>query len=164
MLLWSSARLGIADAKHYVLPFRWLVPFGFVGLAWAAASGILKFGDAVLGGAIATLMLASVAIWHQRRSGADGLGFGDIVLGAAIGIWVGAAAAAIVVTIGALLGLATAFVRTASGLPCWPIANPHSDKEALPFGLFLCVAVVGFWFWALPGRLAELGLLQRGPF
>jgi leader peptidase (prepilin peptidase)/N-methyltransferase len=104
------------------------------GHDWLAALGVAALAAALCGGA---LYIVREAFYRLR--GFDGLGFGDVKLGATAGIWLGWQQFPFAVLMAATGALAYVVWRTAAdGL--WP-----KDRR-IPFAAFLAPAVWMCWY------------------
>jgi leader peptidase (prepilin peptidase) / N-methyltransferase len=112
------------------------------GHDWLAALGAAALAAALCGGA---LYIVREAFYRLR--GFDGLGFGDVKLGATAGIWLGWEQFPFAVLIAATGALAYVVWRTAAD-GIWP-----KDRR-IPFAAFLAPAI---WLcWLLSRRLSAL--------
>jgi leader peptidase (prepilin peptidase)/N-methyltransferase len=113
-----------------------------LGSDWLAAVAAAAFAAALCGGALYVVREA-----FYRLRGFDGLGFGDVKLGATAGIWLGWEQFPLAVLVAATGALAYVGWRTAAdGL--WPM-----DRR-IPFAAFLAPAI---WLcWLLSRRFAAL--------
>jgi leader peptidase (prepilin peptidase)/N-methyltransferase len=109
---------------------------------WLAALGAAALAAALCGGA---LYIVREAFYRLR--GFDGLGFGDVKLGATAGIWLGWEEFPFAVLMAATGALAYVLWRTAAD-GAWP-----KDRR-IPFAAFLAPAI---WLcWLLSRRLTAL--------
>lgn len=102
--------LALVDYRHFVLPDVISLPLLIAGFIVAAAGGMPRLGDAVIGAVVGFAAFTAVAWLYRRARGRDGLGLGDAKLLGAIGAWVGwvelpaivllASVAALIVAIG----------------------------------------------------------------
>jgi prepilin signal peptidase PulO-like enzyme (type II secretory pathway) len=77
-------------------------------------------------------MMAAGKLWYRRHSGKDGLGWGDVKLVAALGLWMGTELA-----LSVALAAALALGWTAAARPA---------NRRLPFGPFLTVGAIAVGF------------------
>lgn len=140
------ALLGIAviDLKKLVIPDLLIVVVAFTGwfAAFSAANQTRALADATAGMVAAGLLVAVVRLYFRQYRGIEGLGWGDVKLSAAGGVWSGWYLTGPMLLVAALGGIATAMIM-AKGLP--------DRRTAFPFGPGLClgiafVAVVPFGF------------------
>jgi leader peptidase (prepilin peptidase)/N-methyltransferase len=152
----ASTALGVlmiagadVDARTYLLPDT--VTWGAVGVGiaaapllaaadpWLAVSGALvrAFGTAV----VLELLRRSYARMRRR----EGLGFGDVKLGAAVGAWLPLDAIPLCFGLAASAALVAVIVAHLRG-------QSIAAATKLPFGAFLCPALwLVFYASALPG-------------
>lgn len=91
-----------ADLAWLVVPDVYSLTLAVLALA---APWRLTITDTLLGAAVCGGLLALLAALWRWRSGADGLGFGDVKLAAAIGGLVGAETGLIAITVSAALAI-----------------------------------------------------------
>lgn len=116
-------KLVIIDLKHYLLPNKYVFPFGLCGLTfhtvafWSLNHWPDLFLAALLGGALLYIVRA-LANKHYKK---DTLGLGDVKLIAASGLWLGTEYIFFAISIGALAGamhgLIIASAKKKSGNP-----------------------------------------------
>ena len=147
--------IAITDASRYIIPNQ--LTGAAVALALLRAGAIGPEADwraviwvALRAAAIALPFLALMA-GYRRWRGRDGLGLGDVKLAAVAGAWLG------LVTIFAVIELATLAALGAYVLSGVIRKRPLKATAFLPFGLFLASAI---WI----GWLAEAVLDQRSVF
>lgn len=124
---WLLLPLAWLDWRHLWLPDRLVLPLALAGLAFG---GLLAASlvDRIIGGLAGWAALSLIALTYRLARGREGLGQGDPKLLGAIGLWLGWAPLAPVLTLAAALGIAAALAR---GL---------SSKDSLPFGTMLSMA------------------------
>lgn len=123
------------DARTMRLPDATNAAIFALGLAASLALGRVPPLDGLLAAAAGGGLLLAVALAFRARRGVDGLGLGDVKLVAAAGPWVGLEGLApmlLLGSIGALAFVAARRMRT----------GPVALAERLPFGPFLCAAIV----------------------
>ena len=101
------AVLAVIDLRHYLLPNRYVFPFGLLGLIFHAGVGftLLPLDQVVMGGLLGAGLLLAVRYggnWYYKQ---ESLGLGDVKLMGAAGLWLGPQALTIALTLGALAGL-----------------------------------------------------------
>lgn len=136
-LFWILAVVVVrSDLDRYLIPDEASLALAAAGLAFAALDapdGMAEaLGAAVLQGAAAFAVFFAIRTGYRAWRGHDGLGFGDVKLAGALGVWLdfGAQAAALqVAAVAALVVVAVARLagRTAAG-------------TAVPFGAFMAPA------------------------
>ena len=122
--------LAAMDAAWRWLPHEWTGGLALLGLAAASTQGGLP--AALLGAALGGGALLALRTWWRWRHGTEGLGFGDVTLGAAIGTHAGPELVAWVLLGAALSGLA------AEGLSRFRRATARSRRPGIAFGTHLC--------------------------
>jgi leader peptidase (prepilin peptidase)/N-methyltransferase len=141
---WVSLVLGLIDLEHQILPDVMTYPSIVFGLACSFFGGFASFPQALLGAAVGAALPALVILIYKLWRGVEGMGWGDVkylsAIGAVVGVfdclWVLVVAA----VVGAVVGVALILVGRGSG------------KTALPFGTFLALAVL-LWFYLPAGWL-----------
>ena len=110
--------------------------------AWAAGAGpFWASGLAILQGLVCGGVLLLLREGFYRIRNVDGLGLGDVKLGAVAGIWLGWELFAVAVTLAAFLALI--FVAG------WAARRGAWDRtRQIPFGAFLAPAVWACWYLA----------------
>lgn len=117
-----------------------------------AVEGLARGGLALAGLVLAVdLALSAGLLWlvreaFHRRRGVDALGFGDVKLAGALGLWLGAGDFALALLVASLAGLGLAGVAALNG-------RPVGRATKLPFGALLAPA--GFAVWRLVGPAIE---------
>jgi leader peptidase (prepilin peptidase)/N-methyltransferase len=126
------------DLARMILP-DWLnALLGAIGLVQALWLDEPTLIDALLGGLFAGALMWAVALAYRRWRGVDGLGFGDVKLGAAGALWSGVAG------VGPMLLAATA--SCAAVLLLRAARGEAIDAGArFPFGPFLAFGVFAAW-------------------
>jgi len=138
-LLFCLLALGFADWRHMVLPDPAMAALALGAVAWALIGGAVEAGDMLIGGAAGGGVFWLLAVLYRRLRGREGLGFGDVKLMAAAGLWVGWQGLPGVALIGALATLAAALAPSLlRGQRLDPLAR-------LPFGPALCFALWFVW-------------------
>jgi leader peptidase (prepilin peptidase) / N-methyltransferase len=135
--------IAITDAGRYIIPNELtgaafalaLLRAGMAGpdAGWAAAMW------AVLRAAVIALPFLALMIGYRRWRGRDGLGLGDIKLAAVAGAWLN------LVTIFAVVELATLSALGAYFASGYLQKRPLKATAFLPFGLFLAPAIWMGW-------------------
>lgn len=109
-----------------------VVRLGGAGESWQSELVLLLVDGALCGGAFLVIREA-----FFRIRGYDGMGFGDVKLAAASGLFVGMQGFAWSVLAASALGLIVALVL--------PVLRPGRKLERLPFGAFLAPACWSIW-------------------
>jgi leader peptidase (prepilin peptidase)/N-methyltransferase len=144
----AMSAIAVEDARRLRVRDSLNVFAAVIGLAtiWAEAVSA-GFGSlAVLGGAALAAVLCGGALYVVREAfyrlrGFDGLGFGDVKLGATAGIWLGWEQFPLAVLVAATGALAYVGWRTAAE-GAWP-----RDRR-IPFGAFLAPTIWLCWFFS----------------
>lgn len=131
LLGWLLLALIALDSEHYWLPDRITLPLLALGIAFGLGSP----GERLLGATIAGGLLLALALGYRRWKGRDGLGLGDVKLGAALGAWLGPLLIGPLFGFAALLGLALA-------------AGRRTAVPRIPFGACLGVAAFPLWLYS----------------
>lgn len=137
--------LAVFDAHYGLLYDRILLPLAVIGLVLEAL-GFLEAGwaDSCLAAGTAGLFFCLL-----RFSSGGGVGWGDIKLAAAIGLWLGIRGTAAAVALAIVLGGFAA---------CIMLTRGYEGKDALPFGPFLSVGAYAAyilgdslwnWYWEM---------------
>lgn len=143
MVFWISVR----DVRDFIIPdgpVACILLLAFAAHladptnAWSVALPSLVLSAVVCGGAL--LLVREV---FYRHRGFDGIGFGDVKLGAACGAWVGMEGFAWAVFIASATGLAL--------IAALSLLKPERSIERLPFGALLAPASWLLWTSGLPG-------------
>jgi leader peptidase (prepilin peptidase) / N-methyltransferase len=139
------------DARHYLIPDVLSLPAIPAGLLAsgnvvdAAASGLVD-GDNVIGaiaGGVSLYLLRAVYFYLRRR---EGLGFGDVKLGAAGGAWTGWQNLSVLFLLASALALS--FIVTRTLLTRAPLLG----TAKVPFGAFLASSIWLIWLLDAWGR------------
>ncbi|MBW8892033.1 MAG: prepilin peptidase [Burkholderiales bacterium] len=109
----SLLAAALIDAKTLKLPDVLIVMIGVAGAILAASRSMTQLAQGVIVAIFAFALLQGVRWAFRVRRGHDGLGFGDVLLIAALGLWLGAATAWAVALAGAIGLLGIAIVRPA---------------------------------------------------
>jgi leader peptidase (prepilin peptidase)/N-methyltransferase len=130
--------LAVIDLHKLILPNRLNLLLAATGAAQTLLLGAPAPVDAALGAGAGALVLILVATAFRRWRGIDGLGYGDVKLVAASGIWIGWQALPLMLSIASTSALVFLAARA--------IANRKFDRLArLPFGPFLGLGTLLSW-------------------
>lgn len=135
LLGWMLSALAILDARHFWLPDRLTLPLAGLGLTVGLYGGGAELWDRAIGAAAGYGVIVAIAWSYRAARGREGIGLGDAKLLGAIGAWTGWALLPIVMLVASLAGLGWALSRSVAG-------RKLSSDSALPFGTFLCLAVL----------------------
>jgi prepilin signal peptidase PulO-like enzyme (type II secretory pathway) len=140
-VLWWIATVVVVrwDLSRFIIPDTASAAIAGLGLFSAAGIGRVEETDgriaaltaAALGGAVAFALFWLTAQLYRRASGRDGLGFGDVKLAGACGVWLGYADQAMALEVAAVAALAVVVLARRG--------RPERDL-AVPFGAFLAPA------------------------
>ncbi|SFT52460.1 leader peptidase (prepilin peptidase) / N-methyltransferase [Selenomonas sp. GACV-9] len=126
-------RLACIDRQLGVLPNRWVLLLA-VSAVYPLGCGLVDFAAAVQGS-----VCGGGALWFLRCLSRSGIGWGDVKLTAAMGLWLGWQAMAVALGVAFFLG------GIVAGILVLRAAYRPSDK--LPFGPFLAMGFFGaYWF------------------
>lgn len=126
------------DLDHQIIPDVITLPGIPLALLASLMLPEVRLRDAALGVLAGGGSLYLVALVYQRLTGAEGMGGGDIKLLAMIGALVGWQGVLFTIFFSSALG-------TLAGLT-YIIATRRSAKARIPFGPFLAVGAVAYWF------------------
>ena len=165
VLCWLLLGLACMDAETYLLPDIFTLPGLALGILYAGLTGS-PVRVAVLQSLLSALaiggVLLGVALVYKLVRRRDGMGLGDVKLGALLGAWLGwelaGVALFLAIIVAALAGIGWAMTCKASsgGVPAWTVpiknadllegasetkqAQPAEEPLRLPFGAFLASA------------------------
>lgn len=132
------AALAREDLRRMILP-DWLnALLALAGLAQSLALGDPEPWDAIAGGIVAGGLMLAIAVFYRHARGVDGLGYGDVKLAAAGGVWTGLAG------IGPMLLVASASAGAVIALRA-ARAGKLDPSTRHPFGPWLALGVFGAW-------------------
>jgi leader peptidase (prepilin peptidase) / N-methyltransferase len=151
LLGWTMLAIAAVDARHYIIPDALSLPAIPAGLMASgtfidAAGGGLVNVDNVIGaiaGGASLYVLRAVYFYLRRR---EGLGFGDVKLGAAAGAWTGWQNLSVVFLLASTLALSFIVAQTILR------RAPLSNTAKVPFGAFLAAAIWLIWLLDAYGR------------
>ena len=140
-LIWVS----VVDFQRYIIPDA--------AVALLAAGGAFRIWqtgvdplDPVLAAFVWPAAFWSVAAAFHRFRGMSGLGFGDVKLAGALGLWVGLEGMVAVVLTASLGGIAVLLLGHATGRVRRPV-----DAAAIAFGPYLCLSAWAVWLQGTGG-------------
>jgi leader peptidase (prepilin peptidase)/N-methyltransferase len=137
---WGLLLLLALDLEHYWLPDAIVLPLLALGLlAGPAQLADRALAAALLGGGLLVLRLGFAAV-----RGREGLGLGDVKLGAAIGAWLSPLLIGPFLLLSALVGLWLA----------WAVRR-RTGRVQVPFGAAMAVAAFPLWLWLAGARRLE---------
>lgn len=116
-------RLALYDLKHMRLPNIYVYLFALCGLLFHAITAFFYLDEVevILGGALAFILLYVIRLISSHLYKREALGFGDVKLLAAAGLWLGPLGFSYALTLGAfcvvIYGLLTAlFIKIRTGI------------------------------------------------
>jgi len=130
--------LSVIDFRRGILPNTLTLLLGFSGLLQSVTIGRPTPLDALVGSLSCAALLFALAAAFRRINGTDGLGFGDIKLGAAAGLWLGWEPIPWMLLIASMLALAFVLARA-----LWRRRLDRFERTA--FGPFLSAGVLATW-------------------
>ncbi|MDH5722462.1 MAG: A24 family peptidase [Alphaproteobacteria bacterium] len=119
--LYLLCRLIAIDLKHFLLPNKYVFPFGLCGLAFhtIAFKSLAHWPDLIIAAFLGGALLYIVRHFANNYYKEDTLGLGDVKLIAASGLWLGTEFVFLAISLGAfagvLHGLAIALHRKSKG-------------------------------------------------
>lgn len=158
-----------------------LFPVHFQDLVTASQSqiqiGLRSFANSLMGAAIGSGVLYSIAWIYRKLRHVDGMGLGDVKLMAMVGAFLGPALTLFVLCTASLLGgffgmfiLLTVFRKrfaryharlgSRAAPRAWQAAQTTMRALEIPFGVFLCMMAVVSWFYGVRMIRAYLDFVQ----
>eukprot|EP01037_Dinobryon_pediforme_P026307 gene26307-28784_t len=138
LLVGLLVALAVADFRSLILP-DWLTALVAAnGLAASALGGEPPLADALAAATLGGGLLWGLAIAYRRLRGLDGLGFGDVKLVAAGGVWTGLEGLPWLLVCACAGALLYATARAARGVPL-------GRTDRLPFGRRIDGRSSGLW-------------------
>lgn len=139
LFVWVLLVLSVIDLNTMLLPDQLTLPLLWLGLLLNLGGLFASLPDAVIGAAAGYLALWAVYHGFRLLTGKEGMGYGDFKLLGALGAWMGWQALPGIILlsslVGALIGIGLMLLR-------------GRDKNTpLPFGPYLAVAGVIWFFW-----------------
>ena len=140
--------LSIIDLRVWLLPNKWVLTFGLLGLAFHACMSFrlieppqMIFGALVGGGTLYVIRMGGNAYYKQ-----DTLGLGDVKLLMAAGVWLGVEGVIIAMTAGAFAGLLHGILYAAIKA-VREKAPMNLRRLMIPAGPGFCVGIAAAWLW-----------------
>lgn len=130
--------LSIVDFSRGILPNSLTLLLGLFGLLQSMIVGRPTSLDALIGSLSCASLLLGLAVAFRQLRGTDGLGFGDIKLGAAAGLWLGWEPIPWMLLIASVLALVFVLTRA-----LWLRRLDRFERTA--FGPFLSAGVLASW-------------------
>lgn len=127
------------DLRHRIIPNAISVPGILAGVAASLATGRVPWQDSVIGIIVGGGIFLVIIVGYALITGVEGMGLGDVKLGAMLGAFLGWKALLVALFAGILLGGTLASALLAAG--------GIGRKDAIPFGPFLAVGGVIGLFW-----------------
>lgn len=134
----ACATIIYSDVRYFLIPDLCTLAIAGAALVNAATAGLLQ---AAAGSAVGGLMLLLV-IYIGRLRGVEGMGFGDVKLGFALGALLGPVAMAWALCLSSLAGLAWALLAYTGGRQRFDVI-PYGAALAAVAIVMLCVKVSG---------------------
>ena len=150
VLCWLLLGLAWMDAETYLLPDAFTLTGVALGVAYQGLVSI-PAGTAMLHSLLAAAAMGSllwaIALVYRLLRRREGMGMGDVKLGAMLGAWLGwqfaGVALFLAVVTGAAAGMGWVLVRAAVAKE---EAQPADEPLRLPFGTFLASAGIATVF------------------
>lgn len=142
ILVWGLIALSFIDLDHQILPDVITLPFLWLGLGVNLFSVFVPLQVAVIGAMAGYLSLWLVFQIFKLLTGREGMGYGDFKLFALAGAWLGWQMLPLVILLASLVGavVGIAFIALTGG----------DRRQPIPFGPFLCAAIVVALLWGEP--------------
>ena len=153
--LWFAAAMiaiSYIDAKHMLIPNKITYPTFVAGLFLLLASDYTAWINMIWGVAAGAGVLLLLNLISPLLFGKQGMGMGDVKLGAVIGLFLGWQLALFSLFFASLLG-------TLFGLPKM-FAGKEKRREPFGFGPFLAIGALAAYFFGSPVILWYLGLFR----
>lgn len=131
--------LSVIDIDHQIIPHEFNLGGAAFALAVSPFTKFVTWQDALIGAAIGSFGLWSIAWIYSKIKGIEGMGFGDVLLMIFLGAFLGWKAILPIILIGSVTGLLYA-------LPMLALKKMTSDVT-IPFGPFLALGGVSYFFW-----------------
>jgi leader peptidase (prepilin peptidase) / N-methyltransferase len=138
MFGWLLLPLALIDWRHLTLPDPMVLLLFTVGVGVAWSFGSERFVHHLAGAAAGALGLACLAALYRCLRGRHGLGWGDVKLLGAIGIWVSWEGLPGVLLIAAVCGLIVALTR---------LYGFRTEEQHYPLGTFLAFGAWIVWLY-----------------
>lgn len=140
--------MSVIDVRRLVIPNSLNFFLLVLGLGAQLVLHPTNLIAASAGAALLFLVFAIVRYGHHSATGRIGLGFGDVKMAGAAGIWIGAGAIPVFMLIASLTALVT------FGL--LQLVGRFDSGSRLPFGPFLAISLFTCWIAPdLPGSFLE---------
>lgn len=138
----------LIDARQMIIPDPLSLPAIPLGLVAAVSASPLPWPEVLLDHGLATaaagFFLLGVRWFYRRTRGVQGLGLGDVKLGAAAGAWIGLDHLALTCLLATGAALAAVLLRKA-----FQPAGAIGMATAIPFGSFIAPAIAIMWCYRL---------------
>ncbi|WP_419841657.1 prepilin peptidase [Candidatus Poriferisodalis sp.] len=152
-LAWAGVLISAIDLRTHLIPTRLLRACACAAVPLVCAAALADGGIAGLGRASVTAGLGSALGWATMRivwrAARGGLGYGDVRLGAYLGLHLGLGGLAAVWT-GLLAGFAIAAAVGGIGV----VALGHSPDHRFALGPSLVAGALATAWWTVPSGLA----------
>ncbi len=137
-IVWLLALLALFDLRYLRLPNPLVATLGVLAIVVPAFEP-LGIGERLVGGAIGFGAFWAIATGYRTFRKRTGLGFGDVKLFGAMGLWTGPYVLPQLLLLACAIGFADLLYRYAKG-------TAHVDLR-LPLGTYLCAAMTGLAVW-----------------
>jgi len=135
--------IAVIDWRHFIIPDRLNATAFVLGLVHAwwqdPQDPVVALATALARGAVLAAIFWALRLGYQRMRGREGLGFGDVKLAGAAGMWLGWPVLPLAVELAAVSALIFYGLRQVIQ------KEPLSATNRLPFGAFLALAVWLTW-------------------
>lgn len=134
LLLALLVAITAIDVERHIIPDRLTIPGTLAGFLANVATGRVGWLDSALGIALGGGLFFAIILARP-----DGMGGGDMKLGAMLGAFLGWKIALLAIFVAVMLGGALAVVLMAAGV--------RGSKDPIPFGPFLALGGAAGLFW-----------------
>ena len=141
LFIWCTIALAFIDHATGYLPDDITLPLLWTGLLLNAFGTFVPLFDAVLGAAAGYLSLWSVYWGYKLVRGAEGMGYGDFKMTAAVGAYLGWKLLPLVIMISAFAGLLFGAAQMIAAVGKW------DPKFKFHFGPCIAIAGIVAMFW-----------------
>ena len=141
LFIWCTIALAFIDQATGYLPDVITLPLLWLGLLVNLGATFVPLKEAVLGAATGYLALWAVYWLYKLVRGAEGMGYGDFKLNAAVGAFLGWKMLPLVILLSSLVGLASGLAQMAAARGGW------DGKFRIHFGPYIALAGIVAMFW-----------------
>lgn len=129
----------VIDLFHMIIPDELSIGGLALGVLATFFTRDISWQDSLLGAALGAAIFLFIAFAYEKMAKQEGLGGGDVKLLGMIGAWLGTHSVLFVIVISSALGSVVGI-----GLM---VLQKKRLKMAIPFGPFLALAAVIYFFW-----------------